>query len=544
MSDDADTIIKHEAELRQRRSNFDTWWQDIAYRVLPAEAQFTTVDSEGTKRTERLFDSSAAKANRKFAAILEDLLTPRTQRWHGMEAEDDALAEDQETDEYFEAITNVLFKQRYNPRSMFAAARAKNYLMLGPFGNAALFIEEVLGAGRDGRAIPAYTACHMREITWAQDRFGRVDTVYRKYPIEGREALKQFRGQLSKRLSVQMEDNPFKTYEFIHCTKPNEERISGRADYRGMDHSGFYVSMDDKAVVQSGGYREFPWAISRYQCAIGETFARSPAMECWPSIMTLQEEKKSVLRAGQREAEPPVLLTEDGILGAFSLRPSALNYGALSSSGDVLAAPFKTGANIPLAEELMAMEKSDVDDSFLVSLWNLIVSENVETAAQVFELARMRAINLAPIMGRMDSEDLGPMIHREYGIAARAGRLPDMPERLVAMGAGYQPVNTSPLAKLMKAQDGLAIVRTVDALPTFIAVDKRAANAFRIPEMAREMGEINGVPAKFVRSLEEMAAIDERQAQAENAAAAAATAPEMSQAVLNVAKAEQARASV
>jgi hypothetical protein len=533
---DADTIIKHQAELSGKRVNFDSWWQDIAYRVLPAEAQFTTTDSEGTKRTERLFDSTAARANRKHAAILEDLATPRTQRWHGMAAENDTLEEDQETDEYFDAVTGVLFNMRYNPRAMFAAARAKVYLGIGPFGNAAMLIDEVVGL-----PFPKYQACHMREITWAEDQFGAIDTVYRKYPIYGRNALKRFRGQLSDKLRGDMEKNPFKSFEFIHCTKPNEERVAARADYRGWEFSQFYVSCDDKSVVLNSGYREWPWAISRYNVSVGESYARSAAMECWSAILTLNEEKKTVLRAGQIEVAPPLLLTDEGPLSAFNMRSHALNYGALAADGTALVAPLKTGTNVPLGMELMQLEKADIDDSFLTSLWNMIVNENVETAAQVFELARMRAVNLAPIMGRMDAEDIGPMIHRELGIAARAGLLPPMPQRLMQMGGGYRPVNTSPLAKMMRAQDGLAIVRTFEVAPTAIAIDKKAANVLRVPEMLREVAEIQGVPAKFVRGLDEMKKISDKQDADEQQAAALSVAPEMSQAALNAAKADSLR---
>lgn len=535
MSDDAETLLKHESELTTSRSNFDSWWQDICYRVLPAEAQFTTVGAEGEKRTERLFDSSAAKANRKHAAILEDLATPRTQRWHGIAAEDDSLSEDQATDEYFDEATNVLFAMRDNPRSMFYASRSKNYLLSGAVGNTALFIDEVVGDGA------RYIARHMRGIKWAEDQFGHIDTVYDRFPMQGRNALKRFKGQLSEKLVKEMTESPFKTFDFVHCTKPNDEVISGRRDYRGMPWASFYISCDDKSIVSRGGFWEWPWAISRYNVAVGEVYGRSPAMECWPAIMTLQEQKKTILRAGQKEVDPPILCTEEGVLGQFSLRAGAINYGAVNDQGQQLATAFKTGANIPLGLELMQLEKADVDDAFLSALWNMIVNENVETAAQVFELARMRAINLAPLMGRMHAEDLGPMIHRELGIAARSGLLPQLPERLARMGGNYKPVYTSPLARAMRAQDGLAIVRTLEVLPAAIAVDKRAANAIKITESVRELAEINGMPSKLVRSLEEIERIGEQQDQAERASEIASVAPDMSQAALNAAKAEDLR---
>lgn len=535
MSDDADTLIKHQATLESKKSNFMQWWQDICYRVLPSEATFTTIGSEGEKRTERLFDASAAKANRSYAAILEDLATPRTTRWHGLNAMNDALAEDQETDEYFDLATNALFAMRDDPESMFYAARAKNYLLQGAVGNRALFIVEAIGKGA------RYLPCHMREITWAENEFGAIDTVYRKYPILGRNALKQFGDKLKKETRDKMAEKPFESFMFLHCVKPNEERVASRADFRGMEWSGYYVSLDDKEIVDTGGFREWPWAVARDNVAVGESYGRSPAMEAWPAIMTLQEQKKTILRAGQQAVAPPLLLSEEGPLGPMSMKSAALNYGALSADGVELVKPLNTGANIPLGVELMAIEKQDVNDAFLSSLWDMIQNENIETAAQVYELARKRAINLAPLMGRTHSEDLGPMIHRELGIASRNGFLPPLPRRLARMGGGYKPVYTSPLAKAMRAQDGLAIVRTLEVLPAAMAVDPQARHAIKVTDAMRELADINGMPAKLVRSLDEIGAIAEQEAQQQAAASAASVAPEMSQAALNAAKAESIR---
>src|SRR5690554_2210913 len=112
-SDDARSIISHQEQLAAKRANWDAWWQEIAYRVMPSEAQFTAQSEEGQRRTERLFDANAVVANERFAAVMEDLLTPRTQRWHVLSAEDESLAEDHEVRVWFEQATNVLFTMRY-----------------------------------------------------------------------------------------------------------------------------------------------------------------------------------------------------------------------------------------------------------------------------------------------------------------------------------------------------------------------------------------------------------------------------------------------
>lgn len=544
MSDDANTIIKHEATLRDARSSFDSWWQEIGYRVLPAEAQFTTVSNEGQKRTERLFDSTAAKCNGRFAAVMEDLLTPRTQMWHGLQPEVIAgvydaedIMDSQPVREYFEQVTKVLFAMRYRPKANFAAQKQQGYSSLGAFGNSCMFIEDDLGSGT------RYQQLHMREVVWAEDQYGRVDTLYRKFPLEARKAVQRFGDKLPQKIRDAAQKNPFQTFDFIHCVYPNSERIESRADHRGMEWASRYVCLEDKSIVSAGGYRSWPFAIGRYVVSTNERYGRSPAMACWPAIMTLQEEKKTILRAGQKEVDPPILLTEDGALEPFSLRPGALNFGTVSDQGALLAQPFKTGANIPLGLELMGIEKQDIEDEFLVTVFKVLVENPQMTATQVLEIAQQKGVLLAPTMGRQHSEDLGPLIERELDVAARAGLLPEMPDELAEAGGSYKIEYRSPLARAQRAQDALAIQRTFEVMPAAIAIDKTAAYVIDVPAGLREIAEINGVPAKLIRDKNTVAQIAQQNAEAEQAASIAAAAPEMSQAALNAAKAEELRSA-
>jgi hypothetical protein len=116
-----------------------------------------------------------------------------------------------------------------------------------------------------------------------------------------------------------------------------------------------------------------------------------------------------------------------------------------------------------------------------------------------------------------------------------------MPAELAEHGAQYKIEYRSPLARAMRAQDGVAIMRTFEAMPTAVALDKNAAYVIDVPGSLRELSEINGMPAKLVRDAKTVSRIVEQREQQEAAAAAASVAPEMSQAALNAAKAEQIR---
>jgi hypothetical protein len=213
----------------------------------------------------------------------------------------------------------------------------------------------------------------------------------------------------------------------------------------------------------------------------------------------------------------------------------------LNDQGTPLATPFNPGGDVPLGLELMQLEKQAIDDSMLTGIFRVLTENPEMTATQVLEIVHQRAVLLAPTMGRMHSEDLGAMIEREIQILVVNGRLPPMPAQLMEAAEQYKIEYQSPLARAMRAQDGLAIMRTVEALPPIIAIDPNAAYTLDMPEAARMLADINGVPAKLVRDKKQVAAIIADAQESEQSQQMLAAAPDLSTATLNVAKAEQLR---
>lgn len=538
MSDDFNSLLREWEYLDQRRFNWLTWWQDIAYRVMPSAAQFTVKSAEGEKRSERLFDSRAVTANENFAAVMDDLLTPRTQMWHMLAAENDDLNDVQSVKVYFEELNKELFTMRYRPMANFASQKHKGYMGVGAFGNSCMFIDEDFSKLYKG---PRYIQIHMSEIVWSQNWQGMIDAVYRKFKWSAKNAYQKWGDKIPQKIQTAARETPFQEFEFLHCVRANSEQVEGRLDYTGMPFESWYSSLEGRAVIERSGFTSWPYSIGRYMMAPNETYGRSPAMAAWPAILTINEEKKTLLRAAQKEVDPPLLLQEDGILEAFNLRPGALNYGAVNADGQSLVQPLKLGSNIPLGLEMMQLERQHIEDSFLVTIFKILAENPQMTATQVLEVAQQKATLLAPVMGQMHSEDLGPLIGRELDILAKMGKLPEMPEELAEAGANYKIEYRSPLARAMRAQDGVAILRTFEALPTAIALDPDAAFVVDVPGATRELAEINGMPAKLVRDAKTVTQMRAQKAQQDQIANAASVAPEMSQAALNAAKAEQIR---
>jgi hypothetical protein len=145
---------------------------------------------------------------------------------------------------------------------------------------------------------------------------------------------------------------------------------------------------------------------------------------------------------------------------------------------------------------------------------------------------------LAPVMGRQQSEWLGPQITRELDILTHAGQLPPPPTPLSEVDLNIE--YTSPLVRAQRSGEGVAIMNTLNAVLPFAQIDQKVLKRFNFDEIPVVLAEINGMPSKLLYTDDEMAAINAQEASAQQAQAAVDAAPALSQSVLNIAKANQA----
>ena len=94
----------------------------------------------------------------------------------------------------------------------------------------------------------------------------------------------------------------------------------------------------------------------------------------------------------------------------------------------------------------------------------------------------------------------------------------------------------------MRAQDGVAIMRTFEAAPAAVGLDPTSVMVLDVPGSLRELAEINGMPAKLVRDQKAFDVLVAEHQKAAAMAQMAQAAPGISQAALNATKADQIRA--
>lgn len=529
----ADEIIRRQEKMATDRAVFDSHWREIAERILPRADYFRVNRQAGDKHTEKIFDATANLALERFSAAMESMLTPRTQRWHKLRTGVPELDENQEVKEYLDQVTQILFQVRYSPRANFASQANEAYMSLGAFGTGSVFVDDLIGRGIRYRSVA------LHELYIAENHQGIVDTVHRRFGMTARQAMQKFgEAKLPEAIKKAYEKHPEQNFDFIHAVMPREDMDYSRKDYRGMPYSSCYIALDGRTIVSEGGYHSMPYAVGRYVTTAKEIYGRSPAMTVLPDIKMLNEMSKTVIRAAHKIVDPPLLLQEDGALAAFDLRPGALNYGGVNDQGQQLVHPLQTNARVDIGLEMMDQRRKVINDAFLVTLFQILVDSPQMTATEAMLRAQEKGALLAPTMGRQQSEFLGPIIERELDILARAGVLPEMPDVLKQAGGMVEIEYVSPLNRAQRADEGVAIMNTLQAIAPLAQIDPKVMMIFDPEQVARELAEINGVPAKVLRTPEDIKALDEQAAQAQQAQALLQAAPVAASAVKDLAQAQ------
>jgi hypothetical protein len=533
-SEVANGIMQAQAEMEAQRYNFDSTWQRIADLIDPDNALFLRQTPwQGERRDRQQFDSTGQLALERFSAAMESVLTPRTSQWHMLEPVDDSLRQNFRVMQWCEQMTRRLFRARYAPQANFVGASSEHYRSLGAYGNGCTFVDDI-----PGRTI-RYRSEFIGHIWVSPDHTGLPAAVHRKFTLTTRQAIGMFGADALPRSITNQ--RPETMHEFLHCVKARMDYDPDRRDAKGKQFASYYVSCSHgDEVLEEGGYRTMPYIYSMYSTAPGETYGRGPASRILNTLNTINEQQKTMLRAGQLAVDPPLLMPEEDILESFSLRPGALNFGGVDSMGNARVRPFESGSNLGIGLEMVQDSRQVINDAFFVTLFQILVENPRMTATEALLRAQEKGELLGPPLGRQQTGYLSPLIERELDILFQIpGILDDMPPELAESGGLVDVKYTSPLNRLQRASESTGIMQTFEQLTPWAQVDPSVFKVFNPSRVAARLAEINGAPFDVLNSVEEMAAIKAQEDQQAQMGALLEAAPIAGKTALDLARAQQ-----
>jgi len=520
--------------LRRKRSQWETQWEEVAERLLPAHKQtfhsrgLTNAFTPGRKNQEEVFDSTPALALQRFSAVIESLVTPQSATWHRVVPGEPRLRNNRRVRLYMDELNALLFRHRYRPAANFVGQSQKTYTGYGAYGNGLLFVD----GQEDGSGL-RYRNLHLGETYLVENHQGIVDAFYRAFHLEAQQIVSMFDQDGDTvpdnvKRAARDANRAGEEFEVVHVVSPRARFDPERVDALGMPWESLHFLPNDNAVLRESGFRRFPLAVARFAQFTNETYGRGPAQIVLPAIKVLNQEKKTVIKQGHRIVDPVLLAHDDGVVGTFSLRPGAINAGGVNSQGRPLVQPLPVG-NIAVGQELMADERAIINDAFLLTLFQILVDTPQMTATEVLERAREKGMLIAPTAGRLQAEFLGPMIERELGVLFDQGLLPPPPPVLLETGGEFQIEYDNPLSRMTRAENAAGFMRSLDTALNFVQItqDLSSLDWFNLDVAMPAIQDINGAPTSWTRSFEEVQAIRAERARLEEEQRVVQAAPQL-----------------
>lgn len=503
------------------RQNNEALWEELAEFMLNNQSgQFkansaTATDisglnstSPGSKRTRRLFDSTALQATQDLAAAFQGTLTNPATIWSKIRFKDEELNNDEDAVNWLEN-QNKLIHNSFN-ESNFNTEIGKAYQSFVTLANMLLLFEE----DEDGGF--RFTSLHLAKVAWAEDKHGLVDSIFRKFTLTAGQAVDRWGSDCHPEILEAAEKRPDAEFSFLHCITPRDKKevklnSVGRASGDKRPIASVYIDTSHNIIVEETGYYEMPGLVARWGTMPGETYGRGPGHLALPDTRTLNRLKQRGLEAIDLQVRPPLFANQRDVLGQLDLRPGAVSVVkdhngirefVSQARGDILQ--FSV-------EELRASIKSIF---FLDKLLLPPRNETGEmTAYEISQRIEQMQRVLGPTLSRVNSELLNPLIIRAFKILIRNGQTGPIPDILKERGIDIEIVFVNQLARAQQIQDVTNIQQWVQSVGVLAQLDPSIVDNINMDGVARHTAKILGVPEVAVQNQDVVEAIRQQRQQ-------------------------------
>ncbi len=544
MSTESEQLQSEFDLLVGQRGTFEVHWSRAARIASPRDDHFNQETiTQGQQVRRHQYDEHAERVLERATALFGSVTTPENQKWHRLQQTNIFLEKIQAVREYFDTVNEILFKWRYAPRAGFAVGKHEQNRSLLGFGTGALFIGAGVGDPKF-RSPLWYKAIHLAEIFISENQQGFVDKVYRRTRMSGRQIIDEYGEENVPSGSLdQLKKDSETFFVVIHAVRPNPkfEPDSLNPDKFKYMSRHWLQDRDDDTFLREGGFRTFPYAITRDTRRPTEQYGRGTLLRVLPAIQMRNQMKRTQIRVWHQASDPTLLLRDDGSIDVADVRAGRAIVGGLDSAGNPTIQPFQSGANFEVSMEFLIQEAETINEAFMLDLFlNSAALEGRDrvTATEILARDQERVRIMTPISSRDETESLGPMIERELDILTEFDLLPPMPPELIEAEGEFDIEFTNPLAVSRRSDEAIGSVQTVQAMMELAALDPSAMDNINSDEYSRILARANSSPEALLNSSEEVAAIRQQRAEQEALEMAAQAAPGVGRGILDMTKAE------
>lgn len=484
-------------QLKADRGTLDSHCEQVREVFYPTAAAFVSKQTLGEKLHQKVYDSTGEQAGEILAAGIHAMTCDNAEKWFSLSTGDVDLDQDEAVAAWLERTADKLYRVYNSPLSGFTTNKHEQLMELVHFGTGPLFIGDRPGS------VPFFQSRPMGQTYIAENGNRVVDTVFWRPQFRAEQTIGLFGpGNVSEKVRKAAEDPKKKDqpFDFIHAVYPRDEAGRKRPGARGMAFVSRWIEVAERKLVRESGFEEFPYSCPRWHKRANEVYGRSPGMKVLADCRMLQRAMRTQIRGVEKIVDPPWLVADDGVLNPLRVNPSGTNVvrgESMGRSGGPPIQPMLSGARPDLAEEFMNGVRTRIENGFHTNLFQFARDPQM-TATQFLGITEQTMRALSPVLGRLQSEDLGPMTERLFGIMWRAGMIDPPPPALE--GRDLKVVYVSPLAKQQRIGEARAVADWFQIMAPALQLDPTLVDIMDGDKAGRLVADLIGIRKDVMRA--------------------------------------------
>lgn len=520
---EAERLSKKGLQLKAERD--EKWlpkWKNQRDYLAPADGQFEgDLKNDGKRRDQRINNQKPVRSAKIGAAGMASGLASQSRPW--------ILIQPPQGVPNNSAVQQWLYSVQQSIHGVLARSNFYNILPQ------VCHSEMVYGTGAmsalpDDEDVVRFYHYPVGTFALATSARGQIDTFYREYSMTPRQIVQQFgKDNCSAQVKLLAEQGQNTNICVCHLIEPNPDADMAKMDSRSMPWKSTYWEdgKQNECILRQSGFKSFPIMAPRWDVNGVNVYGTGPGDVAIGKSQELQLLEADKMRLVQLYARPsltaPISIRGQGastVPGGITWVPDNLVGAAMRPSYEPNPA-----ALVNVRAEIAECEQ-DISEAFYEDLFLLISqSEGTMTAYEVAQRKEEKMLMLGPVVERNNDELFDPLIDQVFSIMYEASipywmglregepLIPPPPEEL--QGVPLRVEYVSILSQAQKAVAASGIERAIQFTSLLAQAQPDAFDKINSDVAQEEYFTAIGVPPTLLRSQDEVDAIRQARAQAQ-----------------------------
>lgn len=320
--------------------------------------------------------------------------------------------------------------------------------------------------------------------------------------------------KVSQAVKTAYESDPFHRFDVIHAIEPRWERDETKRDKLNKPFKSIYFEDgQDKTILSESGFDSFPVMCPRWMTCGSSVYGRGPGARALSASKSLQRLQARLATLVDYQNNPPrsYPASYKGKLNEF--RPGGL-IPVSANEQAALRVAWEASGDPAALQMLIEARKQEIQRYFFVNVFQMIAASagDQRTATEVQALEQEKVLLLGPVLERLHSELLDPLVSTAFNFMVEQDQLPDPPDELIGKELNVEYISV--LAKQQKNASMQGIVNTVTQIGAIAQLNQSALDKLDTDAVIDELADMNGIPPSLIVAGNRLALIRQnRQAQ-------------------------------